>query len=183
MIYHLTLQTMGLAVGILLVLTHIPGLVHAEGVIRLARAFPRSRAAATVLLTLAAVWSFLLVRHIDLGEFSRLRNVMLLGIVVGSVLSWLYVEEFLAVRALGILLLLAAEPVLESAVLRVEPSRILLVVLAYAWVVAGLFLVGMPYLLRDALNGLSSNLMLWRGACLAGLLYGGVLALLAIFFW
>ena len=183
MIYHLTLQTLGLAVGILLVLTHIPGLVNPQGVIKLARAFPRSRAAATVLLTLAAVWSFVLVGHIDLGEFSRLRNVMLLGIVLGSVLSWLYVEEFLAVRALGILLLLAAEPLLESAVLRGEPSRLLLVVLAYAWILAGLFLVGMPYLLRDALDGLSAHLLVWRGACLAGILYGVALAFLALFFW
>ena len=39
----------------------------------------------------------------DLGEFARLRNPMLVAIVVGAFLAWKYVEEFLAVRAMGML--------------------------------------------------------------------------------
>ena len=58
-------------------------------------------------------------------------------------------DEFLAVRALGILCLLAAEPLLDAAFFRYEPSRLLVTVFAYLMVVAGLFWVTMPYLLRD----------------------------------
>lgn len=183
MIYNLSLQTTGLAAGILLIVSHTFGLISIPGSIKMAVSFPRSRPAATVLLVIAAVWSFLLVRHIDLGEFSRLRNVMLLGIVVGSILSWMYVEEFLAVRALGMLLLLAAEPLLESAVLREQPTRILLSSLAYAWVVAGLFFVGMPYLLRDAICWVSADTQRWRLAAVAGLLYGVAVTVSATLWW
>ncbi|MFM8363705.1 MAG: hypothetical protein ACKOAS_00970, partial [Verrucomicrobiota bacterium] len=133
MIYNLPLQSTGLAAGIVLIIAHAAALFGSEGAIRFAKALPRSRAMAGVLLTIAAVWAFWMVKDLDLGEFSPLRRFMLVGIVAGAVLSWFFVEEFLAVRALGMLLLLAAEPLMESAVLRDEPSRLLLTVLAYAW--------------------------------------------------
>ncbi len=182
-IYGLSLQTAGLAAGLLLVVSHAAGLLNPDSTIRAARKFPRSDAAAAVLLLIAALWSFLLVRTIDLGEFSPLRNTILLGIVAGTVLSWFFVREFLAARALGMLALLAAEPLLESAVLRGEQTRLILVVLAYAWVAAGLFLVGMPYLLRDAIAFASATTLRWRLASLGGLAYGAAVIVCALAFW
>jgi hypothetical protein len=179
MIYQLPLFLTALATGILLIFSHSLALARGEFCIGKIRTFPRSRAAATVLLLVVAVWSFLLVRSIDLGEFSPLRNVMLLAIVAGAILSWIYVPEFLAVRALGMLLLLAAEPLLESTVLRTEPSRLLLVVLAYAWVVAGLFFVGMPYLMRDAIQWVTGNPLRWKLGALGGLAWGIALVVCA----
>ena len=183
MIYHLSLQTAGFAAGLLLIFSHAFALLRPEQAAAWAKAFPRSLGAATVLLAIAAVWSFLLVQSIDLGEFSPLRNTMLLAIIAGSVLSWIYVPEFLAVRALGMLLLLAAEPLLESAVLRNEPTRLLLVVLAYAWVIAGLFSVGMPYLLRDAVQWLTVGRNRLKSGALAGAAYGLALVVCAVVFW
>ena len=183
MIYDLTLKTTGLAAGLILILTHAFALCRPDQTIAWAKAFPRSRAAATVLLAIVAIWSFLLVQSIDLGEFSSLRNIMLIAVVAGAILSWIYVPEFLAVRALGMFLLLFAEPLLESAILRHEPSRLLLVVLAYAWVIAGLFYVGMPYLLRDAIDWLTADRMRLKIATFAGLLYGFALVVCAVFLW
>ena len=183
MIYELPLQAAGLAAGLLLIFTHAFALWRPAQAGSWATSFPRARVAAGVLLAAAAIWSFLLVRDIDLGEFSPLRNVMLMAIAVGAVLAWMYVEEFLAVRALGMVLLLAAEPLLESAALRDEPSRLLLVVLAYAWVVAGLFFVGMPYLLRDLIDWTNIQPWRWKAGCSAGLAYGAALVICALFFW
>ncbi len=183
MIYQLSLFTTGLAAGILLIASHAFALAQQGSCITMAKAFPRSRPAATVLLAIAAVWSFLLVRTIDLGEFSPLRTVMLLAIVAGAILSWIYVPEFLAVRALGMLLLLAAEPLLGSAVLRDEPTRLLLVALAYAWVIAGLFFVGMPYLLRDAITWLTENSLRWKAAAAGGVIWGAALVICALSLW
>ena len=61
-------------------------------------------------------------------------------------------DEFLAARALGILFLLAAEPLLNAAFFRTESSRLLVTVFAYLLIVIGLFWVTMPYLLRDQIN-------------------------------
>lgn len=183
MIYHLSMQTTGLAAGLLLIISHAAALIQPAALQRAAVSFPRSRAAATILIATAAVWSFLLVGRIDLGEFSPLRNIMLIGIVAGAILSWLYLEEFLAVRALGMILLLAAEPLLESAFLRTEPDRILLTLLGVAWAIAGLFLVGMPYLLRDALAWVTTTPLRWSSAAAGGLLYGIALAATAALRW
>jgi len=183
MIYQLSLQTTGIIAGILLLLGHLSALFQPTQAIALARALPRSRAVATFALAIAAVWSFILVRSIDLGEFSPLRNILLIAIVAAAILSWKYMDEFLAVRALGMILLLAAEPLLESAVLRDEGSRLFLVLLAYLWVVAGLFLVGMPYLLRDAITWVTAERIRWTAAVYAGIGYGVLLIVCAIFLW
>lgn len=183
MIYELPLQITGVLTGIILVLGHAAALIQPKAVMGFCKSFPRSRAAAGVLLFVAAVWSFILVRTIDLGEFSGLRNVLLIGVPVGAILAWLYVQEFLAVRSLGMVLLLAAEPLLESAVLRGEGTRLALVLVGYAWATAGLFLVGMPYLLRDAITWVSHTPLRWKIAAAAGLAWGLVVLALAVFFW
>src|SRR5207244_10028079 len=81
---------------------------------------------------------------------------------IGYVLVLRFVEEFLAVRALGILCLLAAEPLLEAAFFRYETSRLFLTVLAYLMILAGLFWVTMPYLLRDQINWSAHSTARWR---------------------
>ncbi len=172
MIYSLSLHTAGLVVGLLLIVLHGLALVHAEGARELLRAFPRSRGAGATLLTLDALWAFLLVWNMDLGEFTPARPWILGAIALLFVLTLLYVEEFLAVRALGAFALLAAEPLLEAAFLKPEASRLLVTVLAYLWVVFGLFWVGMPYLLRDQIGWVSRSQARWRLAALAGLVYG-----------
>ena len=84
----------------------------------------------------------------------------------------LFADEFLSVRALGILALLAAEPLLGAAFLRPEQTRLFLVVLAYAWAVAGLVLVGAPYFLRDAINWILAGPGRYRLVAWAGVVYG-----------
>jgi hypothetical protein len=55
--------------------------------------------------------------------------------------------------------------------------------LAYAWVIAGLFFVGMPYLLRDAVKILTAKKQIWLLSALGGLLYGAVLMAAALIWW
>ncbi|MFZ4683540.1 MAG: hypothetical protein ACOYMS_13615 [Terrimicrobiaceae bacterium] len=183
MIYPVSLQVVGLVVGVALLGTHLLALWRPKECAVWLRNFPRSRAAGTVLIVLAGIWSFLLVRQMDLGEFARLRNVMLLAIVAGTFLSWRYVEEFLAVRALGMLALLAAEPLLGAAFLRPEQSRLLVVVLAYAWIILGLFWVGVPWTLRDQIAWLTAVKNRLPAAAWGGVLYGAAVIVCAAFLW
>jgi len=62
-------------------------------------------------------------------------------------------------------------------------AGLVLVVLAYAWIFAGLFLVGMPYILRDLIAWLTGSAARFRVAAIAGVLYGVVLVLCAIALW
>ena len=170
--YHFSLRTVGLVVGLLLLATHAFALVRVGASRRALTDLPRSRPAGIVLLTISALWTFWLWSNTDLGEFYYLRSYVQILIPVGGFLMLRYVEEFLAARALGIVLLLAACPLLDAAFLQPPASRLLLVVLAYVWIVAGMFLVGKPHLLRDAATWLTRTTARWRAASFAGLAYG-----------
>jgi len=183
MIYSLSLQTVGIVVGVILLFAHLVALFYAPTVQAWAKGFPRSTEMGAVLLTLAACWAFLLVLQVDLGDFTSYRALFLGIIVAGYFLTLFFVREFLAVRALGMLLLLAAEPLLEAAFMRPLESRLLLTVLAYVWVAAGLFWVGMPYLLRDQIGWLARSPLRWRVAALCGALYGAALCFFAVTRW
>src|SRR5713226_7643522 len=172
MIYHFSLQTAGFVAGAFLVLVALPGLLKPELAQSLVKRLPRSRAAGIVLLTIALVWSFWLLATMEMGEFSSFRRPLMVVVPIGYVLVLRFVEEFLAVRALGILCLLAAEPLLEAAFFRYETSRLFLTVLAYLLIVAGLFWVTMPYLLRDQINWSAHSSTRWRTIHGIGAAYG-----------
>lgn len=175
MIYPFSLETALLLVGLALILGHGWALLQARGAQEALRRFPRSRAWGTALIIVAVVWGWLLIKNIDLGEFTNWRTRLLILIPIAGYLAWRYVEEFLAVRALGMIALLAAEPLLEAAWLRPESLRLFLVVLAYAWVVAGMFWVGMPYTFRDQAAWVTARPERWRAVAIAGIAYGAVL--------
>lgn len=183
MIYDFSLRAVGLIVGLGLVATHALALA-APGTIRpWLIAFPRSRAAGIILCIAAAAWALWLAATMDLGEFTPNRTLICGVVIAGAVLVPLFAEEFLAVRALGILALLAAEPLLGAAFLRPEQTRLLLVVLAYAWAIAGLLFVGAPYLLRDALQWLLAAPARYRLVAWSGVAYGIALIVVSLLFF
>lgn len=183
MIYPFSLHATGIVVALLLIVSHAMALAAPGPTQSFLRALPRSRAWGGVLLVASAIWAFWLVRTMDLGEFQPLRFALTVAVPAGAVLAWVYVDEFLAVRALGILALLAAEPLLEAAYLRPELSRLILVSLAYFWILAGLFLVGMPYIQRDFTRWLLDNSTRYRVAAGAGVAYGVVILACALALW
>lgn len=162
MIYDLNLHIAGIVAGALLVLVSLPGFIRPVPTQTWLKRLPRSRVAGVLLLTVVLVWSFWLLATMEMGEFSSFRRPLLIVLPIGYVLVIRFVDEFLAVRALGILCLLAAEPVLEAAFFRYETSRLFLTVFAYLLVLAGLFWVTMPYLLRDQINWSTQSNARWR---------------------
>src|SRR6185437_2060432 len=114
MIYQFSLQSVGIAVGIFLLFLGFVALFRPALSQDLARKLPRSRVTGIVLLTLALIWNIWLLATIEMGEFSRFRRPLLIALPIGYFLVLRFVDEFLAVRALGILCLLAAEPLLDQ---------------------------------------------------------------------
>jgi len=183
MIYDFSLRTVGLVAGLGLVAAHAFALLRTDWTIGKLRGFPRSYPVGVFLFLLAAAWAFWLAATMDLGEFSPNRTLICGAILAAAVMVPLFAEEFLAVRAVGILALLAAEPLLGAAFLRPEQTRLLLVFLAYGWAVAGLVLVGAPYTLRDALQWVSRSSGRFRLVAWAGLAYGALLIVVSLLFF
>ncbi|MCF7729651.1 MAG: hypothetical protein K9M81_04705 [Chthoniobacterales bacterium] len=166
-----------LTLGLLLFFSHLIALLIPGYSKRFLQHFPRSSRLGGLLFYVSGIWACILVVTIDLGEFSPMRYFILLGILVCIVLFRWLVPNFLAVRSLGFLALLAAHPILEINFLRSGLNTILLSLLAYIWIISGLFFVGMPYLLRNTINLITSqkNQLLWNILCWLGILYGSVL--------
>jgi hypothetical protein len=185
-LYHLApeggipLKGTGIVLGLLLIATHVFALMNRDMVQSFLKGFPRNYKIGAFILTLDFLWSMMIMNHIDMGEFYHLRRWFLMIIPVGFVLVLVYVKEFLAVRALGSLMLLAAGPVLAAAFLQPQISRLLLPILAYAWILVGMFWIGMPYLMRDWIGWVTKEDSRWKAVTFAGIGYGTLLLLVAI---
>lgn len=162
MIYHLSLPVAGFVCGLVLLLVSAFALLGANSSRTSVARFPRSKSAGIALLSVDLVWSFWLLATMEMGEFSSFRRPLLIALPIAFFLILKFVDEFLAVRALGILFLLAAEPLLEAAFFRYEISRLLVTVFAYILIVEGLLWVMMPYLLRDQISWSTRSLGRWR---------------------
>lgn len=177
------LKGTGILVGLGLLVIHAWAWLKRREAQAFLQTFPRNYFWGVVLLSVGFVWGMMALSYMDMGEFFFLRSYMLLIVPVAFILVLSYVREFLAVRALGCLMLLIAGIVLEAAFLKPQMSRLLLPVLAYAWIIAGMFFVGTPYVMRDAVQWVTAKQGRWSAATLGGLAYGAVVLLVAVFDW
>ena len=180
MIYHFSLHAVGLVAGAILILLGLPGLFQPRAVQGFAKKLPRSLLAGVILLTFDLIWSFWLLSTMEMGEFASFRKPLLIILPVGYLLVLRFLDELLAVRALGVLCLLAAEPLLDAAFFRYEQSRLVVTVFAYLLVIVGLFWVTMPYLLRDQINWSARSDGRWRFLHGIAIAYGVLTIALAI---
>lgn len=135
------------------------------------------------LLSIDFLWAMLIMSYMDMGEFFNLRSKFMFLMPVAFVLVLIFVKEFLAVRAFGALLLLVSGPVLTAAFLQPPASRLLVPVLAYVWIIAGMFFVGMPFVMRDWVNWVTATPARWKAATLGGVIYGALMLAAAVTAW
>jgi hypothetical protein len=188
-LYHQTpdggipLKGTGIAVALALILSHLWALKNTPKTQAFLKAFPRTFQWGVILLTIDMIWSVFALANMDMGEFYDKRRIFIMITIGGYVAVLVYVKEFLAVRALGALMLLVAGPVLTAAFLQPQMSRLLLPVLAYVWIIVGMYFIGMPFLMRDWVNWLLAKPQRWNLAIGTGIGYGAVLLLAAILFY
>lgn len=188
-LYHLAptggipLKGTGIVVALALILSHGWALNNTAKTQAFLKTFPRTYSWGVILLTIDFLWSEFALVNMDMGEFFNMRDKFMMIVAAGYVAVLIYVKEFLAVRALGALLLLVAGPVLTAAFLQPQVSRLLLPILAYVWIIVGMFFIGMPFLMRDWVNTLISKPQRWNLAVYGGIAYGIVLLACAILFY
>jgi len=180
MIYNLSLKYAGFIVGFILCAFGLFGIVRGAAGRESANRFPRARLIGIVLLTIDLLWMFWLLWTMDMGEFTPFRTPLLIALPIAYLLTLRFVNEFLAVRALGMLVLLGAEPLLDAAFFRYERSRLLVTVFAYILIVLGLIWVTMPYTLRDQLRALTRTSARWMALHAAAIAYGAVVLAFAL---
>jgi len=181
--YDLTLKTVGIGIGALLIAVHLLALIRAEPMQAWLKTLPRNGRLGMIILAIDFVWCFFVWTEMDLGEFYTFERTVQIVLVVGFLAFGYYVREFQAVRAIGLFLILLACPVLDAAFLQPPVSRLLLVFLAYVWIIKGMFYVGMPYLMRDGIDWVVAKPLRWKMSALAGLSYGVAVIVCAMMFY
>lgn len=118
-----------------------------------ARGFPRSSQAGTVLMILAMAWTAWKVWNLGPADYGDFKQFILIGFGVLGALTFKYAPDFLSVRASAILYLYFADMLLGGAWMRYdEPLRLLLVAPVYLGIALSLYLAYAPYRLRDFFN-------------------------------
>jgi hypothetical protein len=189
----LSLFTTGLVLAIFLIGLHAMMLARPATMQAFLKKFPRNDQIGQVLMGIGLAWFWLLIAPdglgklsaltMDLGEFNSAKRLLQWATPVTLVLVCYSVRDFLAVRALGLLGLMVAAPLLGAAFLKDPQSRLLVPIYAYGLLTASLFFVGMPYLFRDAVTWVTANQKRWTACAVGGLAYGVLTLICALAFW
>ncbi|QTN32465.1 hypothetical protein HZ994_09015 [Akkermansiaceae bacterium] len=190
---HIPLFTAGILLGLWLVGSHSLMIARPALVQGWLRKFPRSPLAGQIIMAIGMAWFWLLVApdgmgklsalQMDLGEFNNIKPLLRVLVPASLIAVCISIRDFLAVRALGVLGLMIAAPLLEAAFLKDPASRLLVPVFAYALLTKSLFWVGMPYMFRDAVTWATATDARWKAVSFAGLAYGIATLACALAFW
>lgn len=147
------------------------------------KAFPRHRLTGIITMVIGGgwfVWKLSQLGQSDFGDYKNLLMILFGATVVGSIL---YVRDFLAVRGVAIIVLLAANTGLKSAFgLYDIPERLVLVVILYVFIIAGLTYGIMPYHMRETVNWFTKSTDLVRRGGLVFSSLGGLLLVCAVLY-
>jgi hypothetical protein len=190
---QIPLFTAGILLAIWLIVIHALMLAKPSQVQGYLKRFPRDPIAGQIILALGMAWFWLLVApdglgklsalQMDMGEFNKAKPLLRLLVPAAVVAVAISIRDFLAVRALGLFGLMLAAPLLEAAFLKDPVTRLLIPIFTYTMLTACLFMVGMPYLFRDAVTWVSATRTRWNACALAGLAYGMATLVCAFLFW
>ena len=175
------LAMMAIGLGLAAIAGKLPVLLVPRMGREFAKNFPRSRMWGWALTTLDMLLVSYLLWNLPDSWFTPYRQSLLIVCPVSIVLVGIFVDELLAARALGGLLLLAASPVLDAARFHPSDARLVIVILAYSWVVVGMLLAANPWWFRK----LAEPLLATDGRCRTVAGFGVLLgaALVALGLW
>ena len=190
---HLSLFTTGLVLAVCLIGTHALMLAKPAMVQAFLKKFSRNDQLGQILMGIGLAWFWLLIApdnlgklsalSMDLGEFNNAKGFLQWAVPISLILVCRSIRDFLAVRALGLVGLMVAAPLLGAAFLKDPSSRLLVPFYAYVVLTASMFCVGMPYLFRDAVNWVTADQKRWTMFTVAGLGYGVATLVCAFAFW
>lgn len=176
----MSLQLATLIPGLVLLALGLPMLLNHSTAVTAMKRLPRSQRAAYVFFSAGAAWFLYGIWHLSPADFGEYRGILFIAFAAIAVLSFKCVPDFLAVRGLSTVVLMAAMPLLDAAYMEYDkPQRLLMVGLVYVAISAAIWLGAQPWRLRDFFAWLLARPE--RNRAFGGLLtaYGVALALVA----
>jgi len=150
----LKLSTLSILIGLGMGLPQVYGLLRPAQLAAGVKKFPRNFAAGVVLMLLGTAWFVWNVNNEPIADFSAFKPYMIAGFIAVGVLSCVFIQDFLAVRGLAVVMLLLGKLMVDTGRPHLGESPFVLVIQAWAYVfvVLGIWFTITPWRLRDILN-------------------------------
>jgi len=164
------LSSLAIALGLVYVLPNIYGVLKPTAFGQAARKFPRYTPAGYPLMLLATAWFVYNVYREPIADFAVMKPYLCGFFAAVGVGACIFVRDFLPVRGLAVLLLLAGKLMVDTARWADTPWRLVISTLAYIWVIVGMWLTVSPWRMRDIANWLTASenrIRLFTGARVA----------------
>ena len=111
--------------------------------------FLRSTTASVVFFGSGLVWFLYQLSQLGEADFGQIKGILMAVFGTAGFLAFFYLNDFLSVRGVCVLILLLGRVFLDSAFMQEPVSRLNLVTQTYIWVVIAIYLGAVPYRLRD----------------------------------
>lgn len=151
------LSTLAVGLGVLFSLPPLYALLKPTEFAAAAARFPRSLPWGFALLGLGTIWFLWNLNAESISDFATYKKWMLLGFGGLGLATCIFVQDFLAVRGLAIVLLLLAKLMLDTARWHDSPWRLIIAAWAYVWILAGMWFTISPWRLRDLIQWATAN--------------------------
>jgi len=153
------LSLLSILLGLGMAAPQVYGLAKPTAFAATVRKFPRSLPAGFFLMALGTLWFLWLVKQEPIADFAAFKPHMMAAFAGVGVATCIFVQDFLAVRGLAIVLLLVAKLMVDTGRphLGETPWVLLIQAWAYVLVLAGIWLTISPWRLRDFLHWATAN--------------------------
>ncbi len=184
------LNTAGFVLAAFIIGLHLWMLLKQDDAIDYLQKFSRNYVAGVIFMTIGLIWFWLIVMpkgynpiQMELNDFNKAKPLLLIIVPVGGYFVITQMKEFLAVRGLGLVCLMAAAPLLAAAWQEPHPCKFLIPLYAYAMIIKGILWVSMPYMFRDAVSWATATKGRFKMLTIGGLSYGVAVLVCSFAFW
>ncbi len=191
----ISLSSAGFVLAAFLIAIHLWMVLKPNSAMTYLKGFSRNYGIGRILMGIGMFWFWMLIIPdrgkffftspiaMDLQDFNSLKVILAIGVPLVTYLVITECKDFLSVRGLGLCLLMAAAPLLAAAWQEPHQFKFLMPLYAYAMIIKGLFMVGMPYMFRDAITWATSSAGRFKMLSVVGLAYGVAVLACATLFW
>ena len=151
------LSTLAVALGGFMALINAYGVAKPAAFAAAARKFPRSIPIGWVLTLGGAAWFMWQLNRENISDFEPIKPYLHALIALVAIGTCLFVNDFLAVRGLAVVILLVAKLILDTARWVDTPWCVVIRLWAYFFVIAGIWLTVSPWRLRDGIQWATLN--------------------------
>jgi hypothetical protein len=149
-----TLSTLAIVLGLICALPSMFGVLKPGAFAAAARKFPRCIPVGYVLTLAATAWFLYYLSLESVSDFTSFKPILYALFAAVGIGTCLFVRDFLPVRGLAALMLLAGKLMVDTGRphLGETPWVLVIQVWAYVWVIAGMWWTISPWRLRDIIH-------------------------------